>query len=99
MGMRKQWVNGTWAAIVLTALGALLAVPTRAEAGTSGKSFVYTNDNLDGPNAVEILRRDEATGKLTHLGREETGGMGDPFTGGFEQHSVVTNGKSLYVVN
>jgi len=94
--MRKQWVNWTRSAIVLAGLCAFFAAPKPAAAG---KSFIYVNDNLDGPNAVEILARDEATGRLTHLGRQATGGMGDPFTGGFEQHSVVSNGKSLYVVN
>jgi 6-phosphogluconolactonase (cycloisomerase 2 family) len=67
--------------------------------GGGNKSFVYVNDNLDGPNAVESFARDPNTGRLTHLGRTFTGGNGFPFTGGFEQHSLVSDGDFLYAVN
>ena len=72
-------------------------------------SCVYVNGNTgdpntgepsqDFPNYVAAYVRDKATGRLTFRGKYFTGGLGDPFVGGFQQHSVVSDGKYLYAVN
>ena len=62
-------------------------------------SFAYTITNPAGPNAIEAFRRHPQTGRLTRIGRFPTGGTGDPFVGGFQQHAIVSNGRFLYAVN
>lgn len=63
------------------------------------RSVVYVVTNPSGANAVEAFTRDVATGRLAHLGRYETGGEGDAFTGGFESHALVGNNRFVYAVN
>jgi 6-phosphogluconolactonase (cycloisomerase 2 family) len=90
--MWKRFVRWTLA-VAASSAGLWLAASAQA------RSFVYTNANIDGPNAIETFERNEQTGRLTYVRRTFTGGVGDPFTGGFEQHAVVTNGRFLYAVN
>ncbi|WP_437669817.1 lactonase family protein [Sorangium sp. So ce131] len=67
--------------------------------GNAKKSFAYTITNPDGENGIEAFARDPETGRLTHLGRTMTGGKGDPFTGGAEQHALVSDGERVFAVN
>lgn len=63
------------------------------------QSVVYVVTNPDGKNAVEAYSRDRSSGRLTHLGRYETDGRGDPNVGGVESHSLVGDRHFVYVVN
>lgn len=99
--MRKRFMmwalSGAMLGVAVCALpGRLVAAEAQA---TAPKSFIYINGNLDGENEIETFARDKKTGRLAFLGRTATGGMGFPFNGGFQQHAVVTDGKSLYAVN
>ena len=62
-------------------------------------SAVYVVTNPSGANAVEAFIRDPATGRLTHLGRYETGGQGDHSTAAFTSHALVGDRRFLYAVN
>jgi 6-phosphogluconolactonase (cycloisomerase 2 family) len=60
---------------------------------------VYVITNQAGKNAVEAFTRDPGTGRITHKGRYETGGEGDPFTGGVESHALVGDRRRLFAVD
>jgi len=91
-----------WARAI-AALGALafsgVATTARADDDRDARSFVYVMTNPAGPNAVEAYSRDQRTGALTRRGRFPTGGTGDPFVAGFEQHALVADHDTLYAVN
>lgn len=93
-----------------TSKAKLVAKAPITKNGTS--ACLYVNSNLspdpdfdpetEDPvvsNAVEAFTRDTKTGTLAYVGRFDTGGLGDPFVGGFQQHSIVSTGKYLYAVN
>lgn len=67
--------------------------------GANNSNCLFVNANLDGDNAVEAFAAHKKRGTLTPVGRFETGGLGDPFVGGFQQHSIITAGRYLYAVN
>lgn len=80
--------------------------------GQQAQSCVFTNANINPDpdfdpstedevvnNAVEAFSRNPRTGLLVRVGRYDTGGLGDPFVGGFQQHSIVSNGNFVYAVN
>jgi hypothetical protein len=92
---RNAFLRGAVAAALCWA--GLLAAAPGARAGQ--ESFVYVSANPAGPNAIEALARNRQTGHLMRIGQFPTGGMGDPNVGGFEQHSVVTNGQHISIVN
>ena len=81
-------------------------------AGANNSNCLFVNANLspdpdfdpetvdpEVSNAVESFAVDKQTGTLTYVGRFETGGLGDPFVGGFQQHSIISAGKYVFAVN
>src|SRR5882724_7084774 len=66
----------------------------------TGRSFVYTITNPNGPNAIAAYERNTETGELIFLGVYPTGGRG---TGGLidSQSPLVANaaGTLLFAVN
>lgn len=63
------------------------------------KSALYTIVNSAGTNAIDAFERDPDSGKLTYMGRYQTGGKGDPQVGGVQSHAIVADKGHLYAVN
>lgn len=80
-------------------LGCVLACVVLVGCSEDRQSFVYVMTNPDGPNSIDAFTRDRSSGRLTYFGRFQTGGTGDPTVGGFQQHALVSDDKSLYAVN